>query len=271
METMAEKQCRDSRSLTKFARDQQIALASGESTEQYFLIRNFSEEIFQKLDDDPPFRAARLHYDFKTKDLIIKVMPGGFHEGPRACFEREVWFRARDMGCNKSLCPTGSTTYYGNTSAKQGDGGFKPVPTRNKEKHWPTLIFEIGVSESLPHLRNDARWWLTNSNGDVRIVVIVTASKKTERFNIEKWQLQLVRLPPERRRTRNLSTREPASTTTISVSRQAPTSNWVASGNLSIEFAEVMLRQPVPPEQDFVFTTSDLEELADETMAGFED
>lgn len=42
--------------------------------------------------------------------------------------------------------PTGSATYKGNTSGKQGDWGVKPVPERERETDWPTLVIECGIS-----------------------------------------------------------------------------------------------------------------------------
>lgn len=33
------------------------------------------------------------------------------------------------------------------------------APMANTTNGWPTLVLETGVSESLPHLRQDAAWW----------------------------------------------------------------------------------------------------------------
>jgi hypothetical protein len=52
---------------------------------------------------------------------------------------------------------------------------------------WPTVVIETGVSESLPRLRQDARWWFGASDGEVRMVIIISVKKTAVHF--EKWQL----------------------------------------------------------------------------------
>lgn len=49
------------------------------------------------------------------------------------------------------------------------------------------MVVETGVSESLPRLRQDARRWFGASNGEVRIVIIISTKKTAVHF--EQWQL----------------------------------------------------------------------------------
>jgi hypothetical protein len=49
------------------------------------------------------------------------------------------------------------------------------------------MVIETGVSESFPRLREDAKWWLAASSGDVRIALVVSIKKAKVEF--EKWQL----------------------------------------------------------------------------------
>ena len=49
------------------------------------------------------------------------------------------------------------------------------------------MVFERGVSESLPRLYQDARWWFGASNGEVRIVILISIKKTAVYF--EQWQL----------------------------------------------------------------------------------
>jgi len=37
---------------------------------------------------------------------------------------------------------------------------------------WPTLVVEPGYSESLNHVRDDMRWWFSESKHDVKIVIL---------------------------------------------------------------------------------------------------
>lgn len=42
--------------------------------------------------------------------------------------------------------------------------------------NWPSLVLEIGMSESLPQLRADASWWYPNSDGNIRLVILIHAN-----------------------------------------------------------------------------------------------
>ncbi|KAJ5565638.1 hypothetical protein N7535_007276 [Penicillium sp. DV-2018c] len=56
---------------------------------------------------------------------------------------------------------------------------------RSRSPQWPTVVVEVGVSESYRKLRADADWWLPNSRGDVKLVVIVSVSRRTPNIRFE--------------------------------------------------------------------------------------
>ncbi|KAJ5561488.1 hypothetical protein N7461_000249 [Penicillium sp. DV-2018c] len=60
---------------------------------------------------------------------------------------------------------------------------IQPIPGRSTK--WPTVTVEVGVSEFYPKLKADAEWWLTNSRGDVKLVIIVSVSRKTPQIKFE--------------------------------------------------------------------------------------
>lgn len=49
------------------------------------------------------------------------------------------------------------------------------------------MVVETGVSESLPRLHQDARWWFGASDREVRMVIIIFIKKTA--VNFEQWQL----------------------------------------------------------------------------------
>lgn len=49
------------------------------------------------------------------------------------------------------------------------------------------LVVEAGVSESMPRLRCDASWWISNSNGEVQMVLIIEVSRNPKKVEIEKY------------------------------------------------------------------------------------
>src|SRR5436305_13430684 len=67
----------------------------------------------------------------------------------------------------------GAGRFEGRTSSKEDDTTYKPLTTRRRGEDWPTIIIVFsGLSESLQRLKVDARWWLENFGGDVKIAVI---------------------------------------------------------------------------------------------------
>jgi hypothetical protein len=78
----------------------------------------------------------------------------------------------------------GDTVIIVNEDENDGAYGLaQPVPGRNPK--WPTVVVEVGVSESYRKLRADAQWWLTNSRSDVKLVIIVSVSRKTPNIKFE--------------------------------------------------------------------------------------
>lgn len=235
------------------------ALAQGRSRDQYYLVRGVPSSDFQKLDDETCLIGARLQYDFDTEDLIVKLMPGLEHELVHTQFMRKLDKKLSAMGLSdEAVSFVGSATYIGNSRAKQGDAGIRPVAMRNRDE-WPTVVVECGISESLARLRIDAHWWIANSAGDVKVVIIVALDVATRNFVIEKWQPGAVSASGPMTRARS---GQPIRTASIGISEQPPTNDFVASDNLVINFKDLMLCDPIPPQQDIVFTRQELEAWA---------
>ena len=175
------------------------------------------------------------------------------------------------MGLDEyKLYPTGSVMYKGNSCRKQGDSGVKPVPERAKELDWPTLVVECGVSENIRDLRADSNWWLTDSKGDVKIVILVLMDLEGRALAIEKRQLvaDSTSQPTQIWSTQEFCT--PATTARFDISWDVAGANFVASDPLTIEFENILLRPPVLPEEDRVFTGRDLAKLAKAILSGLQ-
>lgn len=74
----------------------------------------------------------------------------------------------------------------GKDKGKQPDDSFLPL-TRQPDG-WPTLVIESGLPESLPRLREDARWWFENSAGAVHTVLILGINTDTKKIELERWR-----------------------------------------------------------------------------------
>lgn len=256
------------RKLKKCVRDRVNELCNGSTRDQFLVFAHVPKEVFDILDvKNPDIPSARLSYDYETNELIARLSPCLIHEMPHRAFITDyVRGRFLAMGIPKrEIVDVGETGYSTKNSKKQPDSGLKPRSKRPEGSDWPTLVIECGNSESLNQLRRDACWWLENSGGAVRIVILICIGKDS-RIILEKWKLVV---HSGQARTRAQSTagyRVPAATAAIEIT-QAQSDDFIASDQLVLEFEEILLRPPVPPEHDLVLTKDDLQEFAGDVFA----
>jgi hypothetical protein len=62
---------------------------------------------------------------------------------------------------------------------------------------WPSFVIEVGVSESLAMLRRDAAFWISNSDGRTRIVIVLSVNQRDRRILVERWE-EVPRTRPNR-------------------------------------------------------------------------
>ncbi|KAI2791265.1 hypothetical protein POX_c04122 [Penicillium oxalicum] len=170
-------------------------LLETEDGNQWIVVLGLSPSVIQKLDDDHT-SLGDVTYRFQWEGTagLIKVVPSHSHDTTTDRFTRYIDSRLSAMGIDTFYIMWAATSTYKPTPAKgkQGDQTFIP-PSRwpsaqqTADWGWPTFVLETGVSESLPRLREDARWWFADSRGDVRIVLLISIKKSCVKF--EKWQL----------------------------------------------------------------------------------
>ena len=262
-------QYKGTRDLRERVQAQSAELQAGHSKQQYLVFQGVTKQQLAKIDRerDNIGRHTRITHYTSINLLIIKLMPSLKHELAHGDLAELLTFRFAFMGFQKPpLRHVGATRFDGNQSSKEGDSAYKPN-SRNHEDDWPTIVFESGLSESLTKLRNDAKWWLTNSQGDVRIVLIVSVKPGNKTLRVEKWclaPLQLRRSP----RIINSGVQVPTRVQEILVTQNPPAhpgdaaTYTVTGAPLTLEFQEMLLRAPAPPESDVVFTTADLSQWA---------
>ena len=208
-------------------------------------------------------RHIRITHYSGTGLLIIK-MPSIKQELAHRELADEVNDALKGMGLPKrSLRNVGSGKYFGLHSAKEGDTGYKPR-VRNREADWPTIVFESGLSESLAQLRGDAHWWLTNSGGDVKIVILIKIRAPQKAIVIEKWCLlapqpiRALRSSPNPGAPVLIRAQEIRITHNPAAQLSDVTSYHVTGAPLTFEFRSLLLRNPIPPEGDVILTAADL-------------
>ena len=66
----------------------------------------------------------------------------------------------------------GNRFYVSDVHSKEGYQAIGPA-SRRARPAWPSVVMEVGSSEALEFLRLDAKWWLINSAGNTRFVMLV--------------------------------------------------------------------------------------------------
>ena len=238
-------------------------LQAGRTTDQYLVFKPVTTDDFKKIDNKRHIIGnLRLTHCIDLDTLVVKLMPSLRHEFAHRSFGDLLKAQRQTMGFSASeFMDVGGTTYHGHVVSKEADSAFKPRPRRPNPADWPTIVLEAGVSKSLRQLKNNARWWLSNSGGQVHIVLIFSIQERSRTIQIEKWETR----PTTGRVTR--SNQPPAQVPRL-IQQIIIDPNNVTRAPLILDFHLVFLRainqNAVPPEHDFTLTAQDLRNWADE-------
>ncbi|OQD77098.1 hypothetical protein PENDEC_c003G02080 [Penicillium decumbens] len=212
-------------------------------------------------------KATRIFYDYDHRQLIVKLVS----------IPHEAAARNIDMGFRQELSrmgfrrlpiiPRGSGRIKGHTCCKEADASYRPkLLPPGRDIKWPSVVVEVGVSETWRQLRADAAWWLNNSSGDVKVVILIGVSTSLPEIKFETVIADPASLTLALRNNRIRY--RPLTRQSVVLSRQAnqPAANITTVGAtaLIIRFNELCLRAPVAPEGDIRFSRQFLEDLADD-------
>jgi len=234
---------------------QKIQLHSGNAG-QYAVFSHITPHHLANLDD---FRTTHckslrfLYYEYE-ETLIVRIMPGNAHELSCRGFEKAMLIKLLEMGLDDELLNTAATTYKGVGCRGEADSSFRPLSTRPLSTDWPTLVVEHGVSQSLKGLRGDASWWLTSSNGQVKIVLLFSISEKNRKIQIEQWEMSA---GPDEQITGGKQ--DPDEMRPECVNKIAITQTDAGSAVLKLSLEKLFLREPVTGEKNICFNNEDLE------------
>lgn len=121
-------------------------------------------------------------------DAIITITPDQKHEVTCGTFSSQIVSDIAMIPGHSplSIVNVGSAQFYcPGKRSKQGSNGTR-FPTRSgRVIKWPDLIIEFGYSELLSPLRIGAEWWIVNSGGLTRMVIVILLSDSPDRLDIE--------------------------------------------------------------------------------------
>ncbi|KAL3476539.1 hypothetical protein BJX99DRAFT_258284 [Aspergillus californicus] len=190
-------------------------------------------------------------YDPRSNLLLLR-MPLPPHESAASSFEIAFFASIAAVGQGRSsLTKLRSTPFTCHRGTRQADGAWKPKRTR---QHWPTIVLEVGNTESTRKLHRDVEFWLEGSNGEVKRVFAIKIHQRERKVTIEKWM------------------RNPAVDAPIQLEQQIVVSEKnrrtvVDNAPLTIAFEDVFRRPPAGPVETnniIQLTADDLRDLAEE-------
>lgn len=141
--------------------------------------------------DVPPSEVAKHNEEFpgridyhRSLRLLVLTKPSPPHEICASAFGAFVCMCARKMGVHRSLYFPGASDVKGSDRIKQADRSFAPrgPSAPGGFSGWPTVVLEVGFSETAEKLKRDAAWWLNKS--DTRVQSVVTIDIKRPSGNI---------------------------------------------------------------------------------------
>ncbi|KAL1966956.1 hypothetical protein VTN77DRAFT_3700 [Rasamsonia byssochlamydoides] len=220
---------------------------------------HITSELFEKIEKKRAdlWRGVRFTYFADVETLIIKL-PTEAHESAHVTFGQSIYRVVVLMGLGlDEFWGLGATKYVGQAaSAKESDSSWKNKRIRPNKGDWPTLVIEAGMSESLPRLRSDARWWIEHSNGRVNIVLLIWLHPTIKKIKIEKWEPGQA---PTTRRSARPSQSNAFPTQTADITIQSNSNAIVTGAPLCLEFLKIFERAAIQPtEHDIILTAQDL-------------
>ncbi|KAI5465490.1 hypothetical protein BGZ63DRAFT_373728 [Mariannaea sp. PMI_226] len=236
-------------------------------------VRGLPVSEFRKWNEQPlrPFRL--FFYSAETETMIVKL-PTRSHERLHLRLFQHITSAADALGMTDVAVPDGSTTYFMKkagylTAAGEGDSSLGLHPDSLNDG-FPTVVIEAGWSQTLPAIRAKMHWWFDVSNGAVKIVLLAMANRAEYGIILEKWKRGHENPPsrPGATRTRSFSAnlQVPTCHQTVTITRvggaNVPWSYQVVRAPLRLEFRDVFLREPVPPQTDILFNEERLKNYA---------
>ncbi|GAQ09903.1 hypothetical protein ALT_7224 [Aspergillus lentulus] len=160
---------------------------------QFILILGLTKNSRIELDsEERPLNGIPYRFMWENTAGILKILTHG-----QDVVTLNIT-RAIDLFCSRmGMDPTAEFAFGGTTTrllcagrkGKQPDGCLFPKARMRRDREaWPTLVIEAGVTASLPRLREEARWWLRNSQGEVRMVLVLGIHRQRRTLIIEKWE-----------------------------------------------------------------------------------
>lgn len=238
--------------LTLYRKIDQIArkINTNQETTQYLLITNLSDNLRDYL-LEKNIGGVRLTLD--DQNILLRIMPSVQHGciiGRCTIFLSQAMDIAGLSFESDRWEMTGAATKQGGFCAKEPDVSMvpKPHPLSTIVGAWPSLVVEIGLSESQSHFYKDVKWWLHNSNHNTRLVLLLKIHRQPFWVDVELWSEGLEIDPqPE----------SPVLKQSIRVKEDVITSLEGSSLDIHLDY-EMIMREARPSGQEDIIITQQM-------------
>jgi hypothetical protein len=179
--------------------DHMITLPQTEGTQNdhvIFIIEPlaFARDFLNIVDYHP--YPAKISYNPATNILVAK-MHEATHEQAAVAFDHMLMWALEPMGLERAIRSWRETTFTAaDGTSKEADSGWGPRrPPRGAPKR-PSVVLEVGSSESSGKLRRDAHYWVDPARGKADMAIGVKVYAKKPQITIEQWEWNSQRTRP---------------------------------------------------------------------------
>ena len=188
-------------------------------------------------------------------------MAGPVQELASKGFGSRLDVKIAGMGLLDDIGRMDATTYRANGSQKEADCSWKPGYFCPLKTDWPSVVIECGVSQSRDRLEVDAHWWLENSDGQVKMVLVISFSRTKREIHFQQWEMATAPKPHVTKDQPKLTRATPT------IMREFDLVAGVSNeASLMLNFERFFLRPPAQDEGqregNIVFSQQELERYA---------
>jgi hypothetical protein len=198
-------------------------------------------------------RHTRLSYNPFTHILIAK-MPVPAHESASREFDFIMQSSMEDAGLRKRLGSWGGATMTApDGTTKEADGAWGPFRPPPGSPKTPSVVLEVGYSDSPAKTRRSSHWWLDPARYEANVAIGMNLNVKKPEIIIDTWEW-------------DPTTCRPKTTNHMVIKRSSRNINFepnVHDPTIMIPFHQIFRRPRQSNEdKDIVIRTQDLIEFA---------
>ena len=233
------------------------------SAEEYFLyFHGVTHDHLHELDREFFRSNLRCTVRFTTENnlqaLICRILTGGRHHTLMLNLCIEIRFKIAEIPghTHRSIDLFGAKRFFlGNLRSKEGYEALGPE-AQAASGIWPPVVIEFGYSEGLDFLHLDAEWWLINSTGETRLVILIQLMTDPFAIRIECWAMAP---PPSHTETRHTPIDAPSCLQLFDINANGVVTS--TSPELCIPYSS-LFNEPNENAQDVAFTNDELSSFA---------